>query len=59
MILNSPIGSGQSLVALALQFRAICLGRSSSYTIPIKALANQKFLSPKHLQTRKRRDEYR
>lgn len=45
VILNTPTGSGKSLVALALQFRAICQGRRSYYTVPIKALANEKFLS--------------
>ena len=45
VILNTPTGSGKSLVALALQFRAICLGRRSYYTVPIKALANEKFLA--------------
>lgn len=45
VILNTPTGSGKSLVAMALQFRAICQGRRSYYTVPIKALANEKFLS--------------
>ena len=45
VILNTPTGSGKSLVALALQFRAICQGRRSYYTVPVKALANEKFLS--------------
>lgn len=45
VILNTPTGSGKTLVALAWQFRAICLGRRSYYTVPIKALANEKFLS--------------
>ncbi len=45
VILNTPTGSGKSLVALAVQFRAICLKRRSYYTVPIKALANEKFLS--------------
>ncbi|MEN8865090.1 MAG: DUF3516 domain-containing protein [Akkermansiaceae bacterium] len=45
VILNTPTGSGKSLVALALHFRAICQGRKSFYTVPIKALANEKFLS--------------
>ena len=45
VILNTPTGSGKSLVALACQFRAICQGRRSFYTVPIKALANEKFLS--------------
>jgi len=45
VILNTPTGSGKSLVALAWHFRAICQGRRSWYTVPIKALANEKFLS--------------
>lgn len=45
VILNTPTGSGKSLVALALQYRAICQGRRSFYTVPVKALANEKFLS--------------
>ena len=45
VILNTPTGSGKSLVALALHFRAICQKRRSYYTVPIKALANEKFLS--------------
>ena len=45
VILNTPTGSGKSLVALALHFRAICQNRRSYYTVPIKALANEKFLS--------------
>ncbi|MDB4809460.1 DUF3516 domain-containing protein, partial [bacterium] len=45
VILNTPTGSGKSLVALALHFRAICQGLRSFYTVPIKALANEKFLS--------------
>jgi len=45
VILNTPTGSGKSLVAMALHFRAICQGRRSFYTVPIKALANEKFLS--------------
>ncbi|MGE9271249.1 MAG: DEAD/DEAH box helicase, partial [Verrucomicrobiales bacterium] len=45
VILNTPTGSGKSLVALAQQFRAVCQGRRSFYTVPIKALANEKFLS--------------
>lgn len=45
VILNTPTGSGKSMVALALQYRALCLGRRCYYTVPIKALANEKFLS--------------
>lgn len=49
VILNTPTGSGKSLVALALHFRAICQKRRSYYTVPIKALANEKFLSLCHI----------
>lgn len=45
VLLNTPTGSGKSLVALAMQFRAICMQRRSYYTVPIKALANEKFLA--------------
>ncbi len=45
VILNTPTGSGKSLVAAALHYRGLCLGRTSYYTVPIKALANEKFLS--------------
>ncbi|QQL45293.1 DEAD/DEAH box helicase [Sulfuriroseicoccus oceanibius] len=45
VILNTPTGSGKSLVALAVHYRGLCLGRRSFYTVPIKALANEKFLS--------------
>ncbi len=45
VILNTPTGSGKSLVAQAMQFKALCQGRRSVYTVPIKALANEKFLS--------------
>ncbi len=48
VILNTPTGSGKSLVALAMQYRALCLGRVAYYTVPIKALANEKFLSLCH-----------
>jgi superfamily II RNA helicase len=49
VILNTPTGSGKSLVAMALHFRAICQKRRSYYTVPIKALANEKFLSLCHV----------
>ncbi len=45
VILNTPTGSGKSLVALAVQFRAVCQERRCFYTVPVKALANEKFLS--------------
>lgn len=45
VILDTPTGSGKTLVALALQFLTLCQGRRSYYTVPIKALANEKFLA--------------
>ncbi|MBK7960982.1 MAG: DUF3516 domain-containing protein [Bdellovibrionales bacterium] len=43
IILNTPTGSGKSLVALALHFQSLAVGRRSIYTCPIKALVNEKF----------------
>jgi superfamily II RNA helicase len=45
VILNTPTGSGKSLVAMALHFQAIAKGRRSIYTCPIKALVNEKFMA--------------
>lgn len=45
VILNTPTGSGKSMVALAMHFKALCEGRRSFYTSPIKALASEKFFS--------------
>jgi superfamily II RNA helicase len=45
VILNTPTGSGKSLVASAFHFKALCAGERSVYTCPIKALVNEKFLS--------------
>jgi superfamily II RNA helicase len=45
VILNTPTGSGKSLVASALHFKAIAQGRRSVYTCPIKALVNEKFMA--------------
>ncbi len=45
VILNTPTGSGKSLVAAAFHFRALCAGERSIYTCPIKALVNEKFLA--------------
>ncbi len=45
VILNTPTGSGKSLVALALHYLALSEGRRSIYTCPIKALVNEKFLA--------------
>ncbi len=45
VILNTPTGSGKSLVAAAFHFKALCGGERSVYTCPIKALVNEKFLA--------------
>lgn len=45
VILNTPTGSGKSLVASAALFRALCRGERGVYTCPIKALVNEKFLA--------------
>ncbi|WP_148216331.1 DEAD/DEAH box helicase [Coraliomargarita akajimensis] len=45
VILNTPTGSGKSLVAAALHFLSASTGRQSVYTCPIKALVNEKFLA--------------
>jgi hypothetical protein len=45
VILNTPTGSGKSLVALAVHFKALAQGRRSVYTCPIKALVNEKWLA--------------
>ncbi len=45
VILNTPTGSGKSLVATALHFQALAKGRRSIYTCPIKALVNEKFMA--------------
>jgi superfamily II DNA/RNA helicase len=45
VILNTPTGSGKSLVALGLHFKALCERRTSFYTSPIKALASEKFFA--------------
>lgn len=45
VILNTPTGSGKSLVAAAFHFQALCARQRSVYTCPIKALVNEKFLA--------------
>ncbi len=45
VILGTPTGSGKSLVALGLHFKAACEGKVSYYTSPIKALASEKFFA--------------
>ena len=45
VILNTPTGSGKSLVASAVHFKALAQGRRSVYTCPIKALVNEKWMA--------------
>ncbi|MGN6386963.1 MAG: DEAD/DEAH box helicase [Verrucomicrobiota bacterium] len=45
LILNTPTGSGKSLVATFVYFQALSRGRRAVYTCPIKALVNEKFLA--------------
>lgn len=45
VILNTPTGSGKSLVAAALHFKSLAQGRRSVYTCPIKALVNEKWMA--------------
>ncbi|MEA3212182.1 MAG: hypothetical protein QOE70_5239 [Chthoniobacter sp.] len=45
VILNTPTGSGKSLVAAALHFKSVAQGQRSIYTCPIKALVNEKWLA--------------
>ena len=43
VILNTPTGSGKSLVGLAACFKALAEGQTAFYTAPIKALVTEKF----------------
>jgi superfamily II RNA helicase len=45
VILNTPTGSGKSLVATAMHFLAMSQGKRSFYTCPIKALVSEKFFA--------------
>ena len=45
VILATPTGSGKSLVATALHFKALCEGARSFYTAPTKALVSEKFFA--------------
>ncbi|MGF1599357.1 MAG: DEAD/DEAH box helicase [Acidimicrobiales bacterium] len=45
VILNTPTGSGKSLVAAAAHYVALADGRRSVYTAPIKALVSEKFFA--------------
>ncbi|MBZ5707855.1 DEAD/DEAH box helicase [Nannocystis pusilla] len=45
VVLNTPTGSGKSLVALAMHLAALARRRRSVYTSPIKALVSEKFFA--------------
>jgi superfamily II RNA helicase len=45
VILNTPTGSGKSLVATAMLFAALARGQRAVYTCPIKALVNEKWMA--------------
>ncbi|MST33591.1 DUF3516 domain-containing protein [Acidimicrobiaceae bacterium USS-CC1] len=45
VVLNTPTGSGKSLVALGAHVAALAAGRRSYYTAPIKALVSEKFFA--------------
>ena len=45
VVLATPTGSGKSLVATFLHFKAMAEGKRSVYTCPIKALVNEKFFA--------------
>ncbi len=45
VILNTPTGSGKSLVGVAAHFAALAAGKRSVYTAPIKALVSEKFFA--------------
>ena len=45
VILNTPTGSGKSLVGVAAHYAALAADKRSVYTAPIKALVSEKFFS--------------
>ena len=45
VVLNTPTGSGKSLVASAMLFASLARGRRAVYTCPIKALVNEKWMN--------------
>ncbi len=45
VVLDTPTGSGKSLVALAQHFTSISRGERTYYTAPIKALVSEKFFA--------------
>ncbi len=48
VILNTPTGSGKSLVGAAVHYASLKRGQRSYYTAPIKALVSEKFFSLSH-----------
>ncbi len=48
IILNTPTGSGKSLIAKAVHFWSLCRNKRSYYTAPIKALVSEKFFDLCH-----------
>ncbi len=45
VIVNTPTGSGKSLIATGAHFTALATGQRSYYTAPIKALVSEKFFA--------------
>ena len=45
VVLNTPTGSGKSLVASAMLFASLARGQRAVYTCPIKALVNEKWMA--------------
>ncbi|CAK9095352.1 Probable helicase HelY [Durusdinium trenchii] len=45
VVLNTPTGSGKSLVAMAMLFRAVAEEARAYYTCPVKALVSEKFFA--------------
>ena len=45
VVLNTPTGSGKSLVASAMLFASLARGQRAVYTCPIKALVNEKWMN--------------
>lgn len=45
VVLDTPTGSGKSLAAVLVHFKALCEGRTSYYTAPTKALVSEKFFA--------------
>src|SRR5271170_4593599 len=45
VIVNTPTGSGKSLIALGAHVAALAQGKRSFYTAPVKALVSEKFFA--------------